>query len=740
MLVAGIAVDKATLNFDKVFSYAVPENFIDIIKVGSIALVPFGRGDSLRVGIVLSLEEQEKSGKLKNILDVKTENTSITPFSLKVIEHLKETTFCTYYEAVKTVIPYGALYKHSGGKLEAQMARPLENVYTTIDCEKPVKMSEKQEIVYNYLTNSHKLIKQICDDCGVTRSVVDTLVKKGVISVIEQDKKTIPYDNIQKIKDEINLSPQQQNAFDEIIKQTDAKPHLLHGVTSSGKSMVFLKLIKSVIETGGTAMLLVPEISLTPQMIRLAKEYFGEVVCVIHSRLSATERLLQYNRIACGDAKVVVGTRSGVFAPLKNLKLIIIDEEHERTFKSESAPRYSAVRVASFIARECGARLVLASATPSIESYYLAENGFYHLHKMTTRFNDMPLPKVEVIDMKMQGMAGDTAPISRVVIGYLAQGIKENKQSIILINRRGYSTLGVCKSCREVLQCEDCSINLVKHKQHSKLSCHYCGRSYPVVEKCPKCGGEIQYTGYGTQKIEEYIAQCLPYARILRMDADTTQGNNAHSQMLSDFAHRDYDILIGTQMVAKGLDFKDVSLVCVLGIDGSLNQTSYNAGEFSFNLLTQVIGRAGRWSEGSKAVVQTFDGENNIIKLAQASDYESFYKGEIAFRKINIYPPFCTMCLVAFTHDKELQAQKDAQRFLEIIRETVPSLKGAPLLALGPAPFNVAMASKAYRYRLTLKCKNTPAFRQFLRQAVDRYLKNTENKSAIYINLNPTQE
>ncbi|MEG2082206.1 MAG: primosomal protein N', partial [Oscillospiraceae bacterium] len=641
MIVAGVAVDKATLNFDKLFSYKIPQRFESVIKVGSIVLVPFGRGDKLRVGIVLSLGQEQPGTRLKEIIDAKAQTAAITPFSLKLIEYLKESTFCTYYEAVKTIIPYGALYKIVGNSLQEQLTRHTEQRYSRLECENPVKLSEKQQNVYNYLSNSHKSIKQICDDCSVTKSVVDSLVKKGMVAKSSTDKETTAYSNIKKLENHITLTPEQQQVVDEITGTKDTKPHLLYGVTSSGKSMVFLKLIKQTVDSGGTAMLLVPEISLTPQMIQLVREHFGDIVCVIHSRLSQTERLLQYNKIAKGEARVVVGTRSAVFSPLEDLKLIIIDEEHEKTFVSESAPRYSAIRVASYIAKQQGARLVLASATPSIESYYLAQKGFYHLHKLTKRFNDMSMPQVEIIDMKMQGMAGDTAPVSNVIIRYLSENMQRGKQSIVLINRRGYSTVGVCKSCKETLQCEDCSVNLVKHKQQARLNCHYCGKSYPIIDRCPKCGGEIRYTGYGTQKIEEYISLCLPTARILRMDADTTHANGSHQEMLSDFADKRYDILIGTQMVAKGLDFKCVSLVCVLGIDASLNQMCYNGNEYAFNLLTQVIGRAGRQSEGSKAVVQTYDSENNIIKLAQAGDYERFYKGEIAYRQLNIYPPFC---------------------------------------------------------------------------------------------------
>ena len=503
---------------------------------------------------------------------------------------------------------------------------------------------------------------------------------------------------------------------------------------------MFIKLIQDTLDKGKTAMLLVPEISLTPQMINLLSQHFGDVISVMHSKLTGTQRLYQHQKITEGKAKVIVGTRSAVFAPCDNIGLIIIDEEHEKTFKSENSPRYSAIRVASFIAKEKGAKLVLASATPSIESYYLAKNGFYHLHKMDKRYNDMPMPQVEIIDMRMQAKIGDVGVLSDAVIKYLSDNIKDEKQSIILINRRGYSTVGICKDCRETLQCEDCSVNLVKHKNAGKLSCHYCSRSYPVIERCPHCGGEIQYVGYGTQKVEEYIQSCIPSARILRMDADTTGKSDSHSEMLRDFADKKYDILVGTQMVAKGLDFKDVNLVCVLGIDGALNQTSYNSGETAFSLLTQVIGRAGRWQKDALAVIQTYDTENPVIALAQRGDYETFYNREIAFRKMNIYPPFCTMCQVAFTNEKEVAAAKDAAKFLEIIRQQSQKLENQPLVVLGPAPFSVSMVSGIYRYRLTLKCKNTRKFRDFLRHCIDEYLRNQENKSGIFVNMNPIQE
>lgn len=739
MLTAGVAIDKATLNFDREFSYIVPQQFADTICVGANVLVPFGRGNTLRQGVVLSLKETADTKGLKSIVDAKAEQWAVTPFALKLVEHIKETTFCTFYDAAKAVIPYGSQYKIQNGKLELKH-RPQKEIYYTADLSALVtKLTPKQQVVYTYLQNQHKTIKQICDDCSVTKAVVDKLLEKELLVAQEREKEPQIEFSAPKAAD-VQLNDIQQKVFEDIVATDDAKPHLIYGVTSSGKTAVFIKLIQHCLDSGKTAMLLVPEISLTPQVINKMCSHFGDTVSVLHSKLTQKEHLWHYNRVMQGKAKVVVGTRSAVFAPCDNVGLIIIDEEHEKTFKSENSPRYSAIRVASFIAKEKGAKLVLASATPSIESYYLAKNDFYHLHKMEKRYNDMPLPQVEVIDMRMQAMIGDTGVLSDPVIKYLSDNIRDKKQSIILINRRGYSTVGVCKECRETLQCDSCSVNLVKHKNDNKLSCHYCSRSYKIIDKCPKCGGEIQYVGYGTQRVEEYISQCIPAARILRMDADTTLKAGSHTEMLKDFADKKYDILVGTQMVAKGLDFKDVNLVCVLGIDGALNQDFYNSGESAFSLLTQVIGRAGRWTDEALAVVQTYDASNPIIAMAQKADYESFYNREIAFRKLNIYPPFCTMCQVAFTSDKEITAAKDSARFLQIIQKLSPKLEGTPLVVLGPVPFSVSMVNDVYRYRLTLKCKNTKKFRDFLRLVIDEYLKDTNNKSDIYVNMNPVNE
>ncbi len=740
MLTAGVAIDKATLNFDKLFSYKISDEFIDKAKVGSIVLVPFGKGDTLRMGMILSIQEEDENQKIKSIIDLKNEDTIITKNSINLVKYLKETVFCTYFDAVKAVFPYGALYKIQDNKLIPQLVGHLENAYTAnLSFNKEILKHKKQIALYDLLLDKELSAKEI-SNYKIGKSVIDNLVNINALITKKRDKDILLNIDVKKTKDNVELSNEQEKVFNDIININDNKPHLIYGVTSSGKSMIYIKLIQKALSEGKGAMLLVPEISLTPQMIHLLKSYFGDIVSVIHSKLSNTQRITQYNRIVNKKARVVVGTRSAVFAPIENLGVIIIDEEHEKTFKSENTPRYSAIRLASFLAKQESAKLVLASATPSVESYYLAQSGFYNLHVLKNRFNDMPMPEVEIIDMSKQSILGDTAVVSSVIIKYIAQNIIDEKQSIILINRRGYQTVGICNDCKEAIKCEDCSVNLVKHKTQNKLSCHYCARSYDIIDVCPNCKGEIKYMGYGTQHIEEYISQVIPASRILRMDADTTTKNTSHQEMLDSFSKKEYDILIGTQMVAKGLDFKDVNLVCVLGIDSSLNQPSFNANEYAFSLMTQVIGRAGRQEAGAKAVIQTFDSENPIINLAKNQDYENFYKSEIAYRKLNTYPPYCSLCTVAFTSSKEVRCAKDATVFLNILKKYAHTMGKQPLVVLGPSPFDVEMVSKIYRWKLTIKCINNKLFRDYLNKAIDEYLKDDKTTSGIYVNMNPLQE
>ena len=559
----------------------------------------------------------------------------------------------------------------------------------------------------------------------MTKAVLAGLVKKGVLAVSAQDKSVALYEDYSPAQETIALSPAQQAAYSRLAALMDTgRPAaaLLHGVTSSGKTLVFLKLIEKAVAAGRKALVLVPEISLTPQMIYRLKAFFGDRVAVQHSALSNTERLLQWQQIQNGGADIVVGTRSAVFAPLPDIGVIIIDEEQEHTYHSESAPRYSAHDVAKRRAAAHGALLLLASATPSTESYYAAQTGRYTLVELSERYNHMPLPEVRLVDMREELAAGNASSVSRALADEISRNLARGEQTILLLNRRGYKTVGMCTACSEVVKCDACSVPMVYHKADGRLLCHYCGKSVsPVPEMCPACGGKLKYTGFGTQRVEEELAQMFPAARVLRMDLDTTSRKNAHETMLRRFAKGEYDIMLGTQMVAKGLDFEKVTLVGVLGIDQLLFAQGYKAFENVFSLVTQVVGRGGRAAQAGRALIQTVDPNHPVLNLAARQDYKSFFAEEISFRRLNLYPPFCTICLAGFSGAKEPEVLAASRAFAADVQRLAQQRSGIPLRILGPAPMNIAMVNNHYRYKLTLKCRNDNAFRALMGEALAAY-------------------
>lgn len=525
-----VAVSNATFHFDKLYSYSVPAHLQDRVFVGSMVLVPFGRGAAARMGVVLGLDAPEAAGKrLKSLYDAAPEQARLSEELLRLVYYLKEHTFCTYYEAVKAIIPYGAQYKavNTGPvpQLQKQLVRHTEPVYRRTDAPWQGRHTEKQQAAWDALAFGPKTQKEL-EEQGVTKAVLAGLVKKGVLAVSAQDKSVALYENYSPAQETIALSPAQQAAFSRLAALMDTgRPAaaLLHGVTSSGKTLVFLKLIEKAVAAGRKALVLVPEISLTPQMIYRLKAFFGDRVAVQHSALSNTERLLQWQQIQNGGADIVVGTRSAVFAPLPDIGVIIIDEEQEHTYHSESAPRYSAHDVAKRRAAAHGALLLLASATPSTESYYAAQAGWYTLVELSERYNHMPLPEVRLVDMREELAAGNASSVSRALADEISRNLARGEQTILLLNRRGYKTVGMCTACSEVVKCDACSVPMVYHKADGRLLCHYCGKSVsPVPEVCPACGGKLKYTGFGTQRVEEELEQMFPAARVLRMDLDTT--------------------------------------------------------------------------------------------------------------------------------------------------------------------------------------------------------------------------
>ena len=726
----GVAVSNATFHFDKLYTYAVMPDQQDTVKLGSMVLVPFGRGSRARMGVVLACDAEPESAKLKYLFDVAPASACLTPELLRLVHFLKERTFCTYYEAVKAVIPYGAQYKPAVAAdgvtpvLQKQLTRHTENSYRLVGGlpQKP-KPTAKQLAAVALLGGGPRTLNEL-ENKGVSRAVLDNLCAKGVLECSKVNKSIDLYSSIPLKNEPICLTAEQQAAYDALLpKLEDDAPHsaLLYGVTGSGKTLVFLKLIAHCLEQGRKALVLVPEISLTPQMILRLKSQFGRRVAVQHSALNHTERLLQWQMIQDGGADIVVGTRSAIFSPLENIGLIIIDEEQEHTYRSESAPRYSAHEMARQRAAENGALLLLASATPSTESFYAAQHGRTQLVRLTQRYGGNPLPKVQIVDMRAELASGNPREISLAMEDAIRRNLDAGKQTILLLNRRGYQTMAQCEDCREVLKCQKCSVPMVYHKSAHKVLCHYCGSQMEPPTVCPTCGGKLQYRGFGTQKAEEELAKLFPDARVLRMDQDSTAAKDAHEKLLAKFADHEYDIMVGTQMVAKGLDFEDVTLVGVLGIDSLLFAQGFRAYENVFSLITQVVGRSGRAKAPGFAIIQTTDPDNPVLNLAAAQDYDAFFQQEIAYRKLGLYPPFCGLCVIGFAGAKEIETARAAARFAALLGQQAAKQPDLPLRVLGPTPGSIEKINDTYRYKLTIKCRNDRRFRDLVRSALELY-------------------
>ena len=727
----GVAVSNATFHFDKLYTYAVMPDQQDAVRLGSMVLVPFGRGSRARMGVVLACDAEPESSKLKYLFDVAPASACLTPELLKLVYFLKERTFCTYYEAVKAVIPYGAQYKPAVAAdgvtpvLQKQLTRHTENSYQLAG-ELPAKPkpTAKQLAAVALLSGGPRTQGEL-EEKGISRAVLDNLCTKGVLACTRVNRSIDLYASIPLKNEPIVLTEEQQAAYGALLPHLeDPAPHsaLLYGVTGSGKTLVFLKLIERCLQLGRKALVLVPEISLTPQMILRLKSQFGRRVAVQHSALNHTERLLQWQMIQDGGADIVVGTRSAIFSPLENIGLVIIDEEQEHTYRSESAPRYSAHEVARQRAAENGALLLLASATPSTESYFAAQKGRTQLVRLTKRYGGNPLPSVQIVDMRAELASGNPREISLALEDAIRRNLEAHKQTILLLNRRGYQTVSQCEDCREVLKCPKCSVPMVYHKASHKLLCHYCGSQMdPPPKNCPACGGKLQYRGFGTQKAEEELAKLFPEARILRMDQDSTAAKDAHEKLLARFADHEYDIMVGTQMVAKGLDFEDVTLVGVLGIDSLLFAQGFRAYETVFSLITQVVGRSGRAKDPGFAIIQTTDPDNPVLNLAAAQDYDAFFEQEIAYRRLGLYPPFCGLCVIGFAGGKEIEVARAAARFSALLGQQAAKQPDLPLRVLGPTPGNIEKINDTYRYKLTIKCRNDRRFRDLVRETLGLY-------------------
>ena len=566
---------------------------------------------------------------------------------------------------------------------------------------------------------------------GASARTLKTMEKAGLIAFSEEEELRVPSLDDVEPGPEIVLNEEQQRAFEEILGRVQAaKPSvtLLHGVTGSGKTQVYLRLVQETLALGKTAMVLVPEIVLTPQMMRKFSSYFGSRVAMLHSSLKMTERYDQWKRIRRGEVDVVLGTRSALFAPLKNLGLIIMDEEQEGSYQSENVPRYDAREVAKYLCVREKAALVLGSATPTVESAWAAEQGSYQKALLRRRYNENALPEVLIADLRQEILNGNPGLISTPLRQELEKNLAAGEQSILFLNRRGSSRMLLCGECGYVPQCPRCSTAMTYHSANGRLMCHYCGHSEPAADTCPECGGWMKHVGAGTQKVEEELRELFPEAGILRMDADTTAGG--HEEILQTFERERVPILLGTQMVAKGLDFENVTLVGVLSADISLYVDNYRAAERTFSLLTQVVGRAGRGGKTGRAVIQTYTPGNDVIRCAARQDYDAFYESEIRMRRLRRYPPFADLFTVTVSGTEEGRVLRAAVSVRETLRQLCrrPELAAGEPEVLGPAPAPVVKVNNRFRYRCTLVGKNDKATREMLAWLQKDFAKDSANR------------
>ncbi|RAK23318.1 replication restart DNA helicase PriA [Anoxybacillus vitaminiphilus] len=656
------------------------------------------------------------------------ENTDILPLLQKEIQkgHL-EVVYRVKEKGTKKTMKYVAL------ALPAEEAKEMMN-------KLPTQAAKQKEIIACLLSCPEgMLLKDLLELTGASSSSAKALLNKGVIVEQEIEIYRDPYEHREFVKTEpLPLTEEQQRAIEPILESVRTNKHeifLMYGVTGSGKTEVYMQAIDEVLKQGKEAIVLVPEISLTPQMVERFKGRFGSQVAVLHSGLSVGEKYDEWRKIHRKEVKLVVGARSAIFAPFENIGMIIIDEEHEASYKQEENPRYHARDVAIYRARFHQCPVVLGSATPSLESFARAQKGVYRLLTLKKRMNEKGLPSVEVVDMREELRSGNRSMFSRILFDKLKDRLERGEQSVLFLNRRGYSTFVMCRDCGYVINCPHCDISLTYHRVQQRLKCHYCGYEEPIAYRCPSCQSEhIRFFGTGTQKVEEELAKLLPEARVIRMDVDTTSRKGAHEQLLHEFGAGNADILLGTQMIAKGLDFPKVTLVGVLAADTMLRLPDFRASEKTFQLLTQVSGRAGRHELPGEVVIQTYTPEHYSVELAAKYDYEMFYQREMRIRKLHGYPPFYYLALITVSHPELTKAVATTEKITAHLRNHLSS----ETMILGPVASPIARLNDRYRYQCMIKYKREPKFTETLKTIVDHYQQEiAQGQLQITIDLNP---
>ena len=814
-MIVQVAVSAATFAIDKPYSYRVPEGMP--IQPGQRVQLPFGRGNRPTEGVVLTVSPGD-DGKLKEVTALLDPEPILTDRQLRLAAFLRERYFCTFYDAIRAMLPGGVwfrqrvtvcltedrswkqavirkegarqileLLEQAGGQAEAtalERTLPEEElksvlgylsgkkwIYTQTDylrrlgdkTEKIAVLAVPPEEAMAYAASRPKsaamqkavlellcslgtaAVKELCYYTGAGVGTVNRLEQLGYLTLSHRPVLRCREIRPAVLNGPLVLNPEQQACYQGLLAKMEADQPgvaLLQGVTGSGKTAVYIQLIRACLERGKSALLLVPEIALTPQLLGLMAAYFADQVGILHSSLGAGERYDQWKRVRDGQARVVVGTRSAVFAPCSP-GLIILDEEQEHSYKSENNPRYSAKEVAIFRGAKEGALVLLGSATPSIETMYRAKSNDYALYRLTSRYNGRPLPEVEVVDMRQELKLGNDLSLSVPLRQAMMETRQQGKQTILLLNRRGNSRALVCVDCRQTPQCPRCSIRLTYHSANQRLMCHYCGYSQPAPERCPDCGGPMKTLGTGTQKVQQELEYLFPDMESLRMDTDTVSAANTHEQILTEFQQRGVPVLIGTQMVAKGLNLPNVTLVGVLDADLSLYTGGYRAGETTFNMLTQVVGRAGRGDAPGKAVIQTLVPEHSVIRLAARQDYEGFFNQEIELRRVQNAPPFGDIGVITFSGQEETAVLRGAVKLRDSLNDclNLPEYRNERCSVLGPAPCAVPKINYHYRYQVTLRCRMSKNLRLLLAHLLRQFAKDKANRGvSAFVDINGYEE
>ena len=715
-MVVGVLVELSNKNIDKVFDYNVDSNLQNLIKLGIRVKVPFAH--QTLEGFVVEIKESSNI-ELKSIIDVIDTDVVLNSELLKLGKIMQEKTLSTLISCYQVMLPK-ALKAKNGTIINKKydIFYKLGNI--------DIKLTDKQKEVIE-LFNNKELVsrKEIINIYSNIKSLID---KKVLIEVKKEHYRLDYKDSILK---KYSLTLEQQNVVD-IVNNSNDLVYLLHGVTGSGKTEVYMELIDKVLKENKTAIVLVPEISLTPQMVKRFSERFGNNIAALHSALSEGEKYDEWRRINKGEVKIVIGARSALFAPLNNLGLIVIDEEHSDSYKQDdSNPKYDAIDMAIERSKlNDGCKVVLGSATPTLDSYARAKKNVYHLLTLPNRVNKKPLPKVEVVDMNKE-IKNSIGHFSKLLIDKINDKLEKNEQVILLLNRRGYSTFVSCKNCGYTVKCPKCDITLTYHKTSNNLRCHYCGYATNLVKVCPECHEEaLSSIGVGTEKIEEELNKIIPSARILRMDFDTTSKKGMHSKMIKAFANHEYDILLGTQIVAKGLDFENVTLVGVINADTSLNIPDFHSSETTFALLSQVSGRAGRSDREGSVILQTYNKDHYAIKYAQEHNYIGFYNEELKIRHTLKYPPFYYIVYIRISSKDNNLAFSESLRIKKSLEKHLSNT-----IILGPSASNVFKVNNTYRYGIILKYKKEDELINTLNMMIDAYKSNSKVK--IDINFNP---